>query len=290
MRKSVTQPIITKQERDKTERYLRRIKAEGYRPWVTVRQSHSIGQGQIIHSHKTGRTHHFLSRGELEPFFHFEHEAGVEDIFEQYPLPLADTMRIAAELNIVHPSSYKERIKFDGHRPAKTMTLDYLIKHRDNSLHAYNFKYAESLDASQSSPQAVKRTDDKAKIEREYCKQQGISWTQLTEQTFNSNKTLNLKFLRECFSFKEQIAISTELKSVMLVHFNLSFDELSTSTVREVLEHVSDQVNLPLHQVQCIFQNLAYEGAFKFNFNEVINLNRPLPVLKPQQKEVFYAY
>ncbi|MFQ2920387.1 hypothetical protein ACK3YF_14290 [Aeromonas allosaccharophila] len=67
--KMVKQPIITDAEIAKTERYNRDIQAWGYRPWVTVRQSHTHGQGQIVYSHKTKREHHLLSRGERRPFF-----------------------------------------------------------------------------------------------------------------------------------------------------------------------------------------------------------------------------
>ena len=72
--KMVKQPIITDAEIAKTERYNRDIQARGYRPWVTVRQSHTYGQGQIVFSHKTGREHHLLSRGERLPFFCLEHD------------------------------------------------------------------------------------------------------------------------------------------------------------------------------------------------------------------------
>ncbi len=58
--KMVKQPIITDAEIAKTERYNRDIQAWGYRPWVTVRQSHTHGQGQIVYSHKTKREHHLL--------------------------------------------------------------------------------------------------------------------------------------------------------------------------------------------------------------------------------------
>ena len=68
--KTVQQPIVTDAEIAKTARYNRDIKASGYRPWVTVRQSHTYGQGQIVYSHKTRREHHLLSRGERAPFFY----------------------------------------------------------------------------------------------------------------------------------------------------------------------------------------------------------------------------
>ena len=136
MKEKVQQPIITQKELNKVKRYLAKVKKEGYRPWVTVRQSHTIGQGQIMMSHKTNRTHHFLSRGESKPFYHYEADALVNEIFEQYPLDINQTMKIAEELNIVHPASYEEAGEHGGSKPAKTMTLDYVISRADGSLHA----------------------------------------------------------------------------------------------------------------------------------------------------------
>ncbi|MCH1929545.1 TnsA endonuclease N-terminal domain-containing protein [Shewanella sp. A25] len=284
--KIVTQPIITERERSKINRYYARVKKQGYRPWVTVRQSHSIGQGQIIYSHKTQRTHHFLSRGELQPFFHFEADSRVKNIFEQYPLPIEETMRLAAELNIQHPSSYQESVNYNGHRPAKTMTLDYLVIHTDKSRHAFNFKYADALDKNITSPQAVARTNAKAEIERIYCLQNNITWTQLTEKSFDPAVTYNLRYFRECYDSPDDIDISDDLKSVVLCHLTLNFKNYPTATVRNNLERTANGINLPLHQIQSIFQMLAYERVLHFDWKTEINLNRPLPVVA---KEVDYV-
>ena len=214
MKLPVTQPIITQKEKNKIERYLALVKKEGYRPFVTVRQSHTIGQGQIIYSHETGRTHHFLSRGEIVPFFHFESNNIIKDIFEQYPLPIEATLKYAVDLDIVHPGSYQEAEDFDGHKPAKTMTLDYVVKHQDNSLHAYNFKYADALNPTLTSPQSVARTEAKAKIERMYCEKNNISWTQLTELSFDAKVTNNLRYLREYKDHEHELNVSEEFKVI----------------------------------------------------------------------------
>ncbi|MBU77617.1 TnsA endonuclease N-terminal domain-containing protein [Pseudoalteromonas sp. SSMSWG5] len=284
--KKVTQPIITDKERSRIARYYAKVKKEGYRPWITVRQSHTIGQGQIIYSHKTKRAHHFLSRGELQAFFHFEANKRVKNILEQFPLPIADTMQVATELNIVHPSSYQEAVNFNGHRPAKTMTLDYLVIHSDKSRHAYNFKYSDALDKNITSPQAVARTNAKAEIERIYCLQNNISWTQLTEKSFDKSVTSNLRYFRECYDSPYDIDISDDLKSAVLCHLTLNFENYPTATVRNNLERTASDINLPLHQIQSIFQMLAYERVLHFDWTTEINLNRPLPAVA---KEVDYV-
>ena len=280
MKLPVIQPIVTQKEKNKIERYLALVKKEGYRPFVTVRQSHTIGQGQIIYSPKTNRTHHFLSRGELIPFFHFEANSIVENIFDQYPLPLEDTLKIAVDLNIVHPGSYQEAEDFDGHKPAKTMTLDYVVKHKDKSLHAYNFKYAGALNPELTSPQSVARTEAKAKIEREYCEKNNISWTQLTELSFQSNVTDNLRYLREHKEYEKEFNVSDEFKIIALTCFRINMETYPETTVYRLIEMVATELGIELFQSQFLFQLLAYNRALSFDWLEVIDLNRPLPLVK----------
>jgi hypothetical protein len=279
MKLPVTQPIITQKEKNKIERYIALVKKEGYRPFVTVRQSHTIGQGQIIYSHETNRTHHFLSRGELVPFFHFEANKIVEDIFDQYPLPIEDTLKLAVDLNIVHPGSYQEAEDFDGYKPAKTMTLDYVVKHQDKSLHAYNFKYADALNPKLTSPQSVARTEAKAKIEREYCKKNKISWTQLTEFSFHSNVTNNLRYLREYKEYEKEFNVSDEFKVIALTSFRIYFEKHPEMTVYRIIEMVANDLGIALFQGQFLFQMLAYNRVISFDWLELIDLNRPLPLV-----------
>lgn len=280
MKSPVTQPIITQKEKNKIVRYHALIKKEGYRPFVTVRQSHTIGQGQIIYSYETGRTHHFLSRGELLPFFHFESNSTVENIFEQYPLPIEDTLKVAVDLNIVHPGSYIEAEDFDGHKPAKTMTLDYVVRHQDKSLHAFNFKYADALDPKLTNPQVVARTEAKAKIEREYCKRNKISWTQLSEVNYSPHVTNNLKYLREYKEYETEFDISDDYKIMALTCFRINFAKYHKMTVYNVIEIVANDLKIELFQSQFLFQMLAYNKLLSFDWLELIDLNRPLPLGK----------
>jgi hypothetical protein len=279
MAKKVQQPIITQKELNKVKSYLRRVKKEGSRPWATVRSTQTNRQGQIIFSNKTNRTHHFLSRGELQPFFHFEASTEVSEILEQYPLDINQTLAIAEELNIVHPGSYEEAVEFDGHKPAKTMSIDYVIKHTDGSLHAYNFKYASSLDPKLTSPVAVARTEAKATIERLYCRRHDMTWTQLTEENFNKSVTQNLKFLREFFDFKDEVNISDDIKSLVLCQFKIALENHSSCTLRTLLENVSSDSKLPLHQIQSLFQMFVYTRLIDFDWTVELDLNRPLPLV-----------
>lgn len=278
MVKIIKQPIATKKELDKINRYHSRVKKSGYVPWVTVRQSHSIGQGQIVINSKLDRALHFLSRGELQPYFHFEHNSNVVNIFEQFPLPLDATLKIAKKLNILHPGSYIEAIKYDGQTPAKTMSTDYLVKLKNGKYIAYSFKYSDSLDPTETSPISVARTNKKFEIERFYWNSLGIRFIIITEKTFHAVVTNNLRYLREHLEYPELINVGKKQLKFVLGKMQCVFDEELLLTVREVLVEVASFLKIDLFQCQCLFQYFVYSGALKVNLLQLINLNQPLHV------------
>ncbi|HIC8799583.1 TnsA endonuclease N-terminal domain-containing protein [Aeromonas veronii] len=282
--KTVQQPIVTDAEIAKTARYNRDIKASGYRPWVTVRQSHTYGQGQIVYSHKTRREHHLLSRGERAPFFYFERDPTVIDILEQYPLPLHQTLEIAASLNVVHPGNYKERGNHGGRIPAKTMTQDFVIIRQTEAgkhiLSPYSFKYSDAMDPEITSPRVVNRTWAKERIALEYWRTQNIDHVLITEKSFDATIIYNLEFLRECFDEAELIQVSAEFYVNVIVRFRHHMIATPLSTLLMLIHQVAYELNIDKFQVQCLFLHAVYTGRLNIDLTQRIELYRPLPVIR----------
>lgn len=280
--KPVKQPIITDAEIAKTQRYNRDVKSGGYRPWVTVRQSHTYGQGQVVYSHKTKREHHLLSRGERLPFFYLEHDSAVVDILEQYPLPLHQTLEIAASLNIVHPGNYKERVHHDGRIPAKTMTQDFVVIRRAASgrhtLTPYSFKYSDALDPKLTSPRSVNRTLAKERIAMEFWRSQSADHVLVTEKSFNASVVYNLEFLRECFDEPEHIQVSEDFNVIVTGRFRHHMMVAPSSTLLTLLKRVAQELNITALQVKSLFQHAVYTGRLAVDLTQRIELYRPLPV------------
>ncbi|MFQ1877368.1 TnsA endonuclease N-terminal domain-containing protein [Aeromonas veronii] len=279
--KTVQQPIVTDAEIAKTARYNRDIKASGYRPWVTVRQSHTYGQGQIVYSHKTKREHHLLSRGERAPFFYFERDPTVIDILEQYPLPLHETLKIAASLHIVHPGNYKERANYGGRIPAKTMTQDFVIIRKTEAgkhiLAPYSFKYSDALDPEITSPRVVNRTRAKEKIAIEYWRTQNIDHVLLTEKSFNKVHIYNLEFLRECFDTPEYIQVSETIYRIILGRIKHHLIAHPSNTLLVLIKQVAKELNISDVQVKCVFQYAVYHGVIIVDLTQRLELYRPVP-------------
>lgn len=279
--KTLKQPILTQSEVTKLKSYERDISINGYRPWVTVRGSHTHGQGHIIHSPKFGRQHHLLSRGERLPFFFFERQSDVIDILEQFPLPITDTLEIASLLNIVHPGAYKERKKHDNKIPAKTMTTDFLVVRKATSgstfIQPYSFKYASALDIENQHPRKYKRTRQKIAIEDVYWQNQETPLTLITEQDFDRTEIYNLEFLREYRLYSDVYLKVDESSNLMLLAALMKqLINHPLLTLKQNLVVVAKAFNITDFQMLVLFQKAVYESQINVDLSERIELYRPI--------------
>lgn len=277
--KTVKQPEITQKELNKIIAYHNDVEKYGYKPWNTIRQSHTYGQGQEILNRFNDRTIHLYSRGERQLFVLLEAMPNVIDIKEQFPLPLNETLDLASELNIKHPGAYKERFEHDGIIPAKTMTSDLVVTFRlpnnEEKIVVYSFKYQESLDYL-ANPRTAKRTWDKLKLEREYWQREEIEWVLMTEQCYSPIYIYNLEYLRECFEYPELLDVSDEFYQLFIKSFRQYDDKYSVYTLRYILEKVSDELNMGLFHAQALFQKAAYFKDLKIDLFHEVELFRPL--------------
>lgn len=287
---AIKQPIITQSEISKTKRYASKVEKNGYRPWVTVRQSRTHGQGQIIDSYKTGRLHHLLSRGELRAFLHLERDKHVVDILEQYPLPITQTMELATQLNILHPGNYKERHKHDWRIPAKTMTTDFLVIRKNGSKHEfqpYSFKYAASLDPNETSRAAVTRTLAKLELEKAFWQTRGLDLIIATERNFDKTVAYNLTYLRECFYYNHMLDVSEELNAVVVYQYKYFLQKYPESSLKTQSLRVTEELNISPFQALCLFQRAAYQGYLPVDLTQPISEFRPVPLIA--SRKVQYA-
>lgn len=174
----------------KSERYMREHRGEGegasYRPWITVQDVPSRGRSHRVSCQKTGgRTMEFLSDHEYAAFLELWWDEDVTDIREQYPLDLNQTLRIAAQLGIKHPSDPRTGVLL-------RQTTDLLAtksKLGYETLSAWAVK-------DKSDIQKIRITD-KLEIERRYWHEKEVPWELVINEGMNSFRTLNLDWLLE---------------------------------------------------------------------------------------------
>lgn len=162
-------------------RYLKEGRGQGtgvdYKPWIYIHDFPSRGVSARIPGRTTGRIHHLLSRNEEYYFYILDADPDVQDIREQFPLRLTETMEIARRLNVKHP--WKGDFPF-------VMTTDFLVT-RTDGLHARTVKCSDELDNP--------RTIEKFSIEQSYWAARGIDWKIVTEKQISRDRALNRQWL-----------------------------------------------------------------------------------------------
>lgn len=127
---------------------------QDYIPWLLIQDFPSRGRVHRIFGWKTGRIHHLLSDLERNVFFHFQWPHSVKDLREQYPLPLEETIEIAKEIGVRHPTDPSTRYPV-------VMSTDLLLTIEQGvkfTFHPRTVKYLKDLQNS--------RTREKLEIER----------------------------------------------------------------------------------------------------------------------------
>jgi len=158
---------------------------ESYTPWIGVGEFHSLGQEKLVPGRLVRRLHTTHSQIERAFLECLENRKGILDIREQFPLPLADTLRIAMDLVIRHPRDYCTK-------QVRVMTTDFLITSMEG-LEACAIKNSQELRKT--------RTLQKLEMEKEYWTRQGIPWKLYTEKEAGISNVRNTAWLAEAMLF-----------------------------------------------------------------------------------------
>ena len=158
-------------------------KQQTYEPFIKVSDISSHGRSHRVFGHKSGRTHHLLSDLELSVFLLFEWSSNVVSINEQFALNLEETLTLALQANINHPSIRGEN---------KVMTSDFYItlNAKNESMKtqmALQVKYAKDLDDP--------RTLEKIEIERRFWQRKDVPFYIITENDIPNIVSTNIKWL-----------------------------------------------------------------------------------------------
>ena len=157
---------------------------EDYIPWIKIQDVASKGRATRVKGIKTNRQHELLSDMERDYFYLLDFSDDIVDIREQYPLlPIEDTMDIALELGVKHPSDPQSGEPI-------VMTSDFLITLCRNN------KYIEVARTIKSKDDLMnRRILEKFEIERLYWKRKEIDWGIVTGEEINKQTAHNISFV-----------------------------------------------------------------------------------------------
>lgn len=186
-----------------------------YKPWYRVQDISSYGRCHRIKNWHHGRVHHFLSDLEERIFYLYSWSDQLIDIREQYPLlPQEETIQIAKELRIKHPTDPKTRYPI-------VLTTDFFLKKACNIGNIYiarTAKYSSFINNY--------RTIEKLEIERIYWQRRNIDWKVVTNKNLPLQMAFNIKWVYPYFKAEslnpltdEQIKVTATLLTKMVMEF-----------------------------------------------------------------------
>lgn len=225
-----------------TEEKIRRMEAEGrgkgtgqnYLPWIQITDFSSRGNSRRVFSQKTRRIHHFLSDVEWHLFLLLEFSDEVTDIREQYPLKREDTISIALERRIKHPT-------YPGTTIPSVMTCDFLVTRQQN-----NVSILEAFDCKLTDEAETPRSLEKLEIHRVYFQESDVPHHLVFHSKLPKAKVRNLEWIRSSLPRQGEIEefqgdyeqhcqrmlndIASTTKTIPVSEFCERYDTLSGAT------------------------------------------------------------
>lgn len=268
--------IMAKRKTGLTEKKIAEMEKEGrgqgsgenYKPWINIQDFPSNGLVTRSKGWKTNRIHHFLSKLERDYFYTLEWNPSVVDVREQFPLTREDTLFIADNKGIKHPTDPKSQIPI-------VMTTDFLItlSNANDTTHvARTVKPSKELENE--------RTIEKFEIERTYWEQQNIDWGIITEKELPKNMIENVEWLHSSYfeienlpysilrNYAEQMKNFIRKYNISIIELVTEFDQryqLENGTGLEILKHLIAHQELEVDINQKIFTHLWVEDVFKLD-------------------------
>ena len=234
-----------------------------YAPWMNVGEFRSSGEQRIVLGRKTGRLHHYFSRGESNHHLVAEFSDKVIDIREQYPvLPIEYTLDIARKMGIKHPS-------YGGY--PHVITFDFLLTIQKENGQGHLVR-------------SIKRSDDllkprvveKLSLEQGICAELDFPYEIITEKHFPATLVANLKFLWEWTRIARSLPDRCAQQDFVRALCTQDLDE----PLGIVLANAADKLAVSRSLAIWLFQYCAWVKAVKFDVYSPLALTKPHPALK----------
>lgn len=257
----------------KIEKWIKEGRGSGigseYKPWLKIQDVSSLGRSTRLKGIKTNRQHEFLSDLERNYFYITEFSDLVIDIREQFPLlPLEETIVIADELGIKHPTDPKTGEPI-------VMTTDFLFtinKGKDVLEVARTIKMKDEL--------LKENVLKKFEIEREYWLRKDIDWGIVTEEEISKTMARNISYIHDYYDirdydvFREMNVQHIEDLSISLMQRLLGTNE----SIRKITNEFDTDTHLPFGSGVMLFYHLLSRKIIIIDMIEPLNLEKPITI------------
>ncbi len=214
-----------------------------YLPWITVRDVASDGRSHRVFGHKSQRTHHLLSDLELAVFLTLEWNSQTADIREQFPLKREETLNIADDNGIKHPSEAGVKLY---------MSSDFLVDGLDPQCPKY------VIQAKRSEALEDPRVIEKLEIERRYWLLKKVPWFLVTEKDVSPILIQNISWIYPA----ERDDVDDEVLLDRTAYYEDLFKQSPIRTVTDICKYVDRTYNLPdgssIYEVRQLLANRCF--------------------------------
>ncbi len=161
---------------------------ENYVPWIAASEFSSDGTSFEFPDWKHGRTIQCLSDGEKQVYHILRWKDAVDDINEQYPLPLEATREICDKLGVKHSGNGERHF-----------TSDFLVWLRDGSRCVYSVKAGwkdvkPELCVSEKEKALTERNIRNLAVERYYWEQyEKVPWRLVVKEELDHDYAENIR-------------------------------------------------------------------------------------------------
>lgn len=239
---------------------------QDYKPYILIQDVPSKGRSSRPCGIKTGRQHDFLSDLERNYFLMLEFIDEVVDIREQFPLELVETLLIADELGLKHPTHPVTK-------KAITMTSDFCI-----TLRVGNSTRDVIRTAKYKNDLVERRVIEKFAIEQTYWERHGLDWGIITEEEINKNYSQNLSDILDYYDLSDNEGFKDisleEREDVMIAFLQRLID--SDKTVRQISSRFEKDLHLTKGAGIALFKHLLARKYISIDLLSPLQLEQPI--------------
>ncbi|MEY9976745.1 TnsA endonuclease N-terminal domain-containing protein [Lysinibacillus sp. RC79] len=240
-----------------------------YKPWLKIQDVSSLGRSTRLKGIKTNRQHEFLSDLERNYFYITEFSDFFIDIREQFPLlPLEETLVIADELGIKHPTDPKTGEPI-------VMTTDFLLTISNGQSVfevAHTIKMKDEL--------LKERILEKFEIEREYWHRKEIVWGIVTEEEIPKTMARNISYIHDYYDIRDY-DVFREINVQYIEDLSISLMQRLLGTnesIRKITNEFDRDTHLPFGSAVTLFYHLLSRKIIIIDMIEPLNLEKPITI------------
>lgn len=234
-----------------------------YVPWLKIHDVPSQGQANRVTSPLHSRTCHLMSKLETDWFYAFHELPGIGDIREQFPLGHEETIEIANQLGIKHPTDPRSK-------ETCVVSTDFLLTLKDE------FGFVErAIAVKTSSDLASKRTLEKLEIERVYWSARNIDWFIVTEKELPRALVKNQRWLQPFID----LPASGDISEDQIARIRCAMEPeifLADKPLVEITNATDDQLGLNPGMSLCVVRHLLASKVWPVNLSVEIHPQLPL--------------